>query len=82
MRLEASDDLPAGPDYSYVAIVAPEKQAVGSGADTRYVVALEEGARVVIGESNLADFEEVEGLPLCASGVSTRSIAMHGYIQR
>lgn len=63
--LEAPYDLPAGADDSYVAIEAPEEEAVGPRADAGYVVALEEGARVVVGEFDLADFEEVEGLPLC-----------------
>lgn len=47
-----------------VAIAAAEEEAVGAGADGRDVAALEEGARVVVGDADLGRVEEVEGPPL------------------
>lgn len=65
MCLEGADNLPAGADDPHVAIVAAEEKAVGAGADAGDRVAFEKGARVVVGrELDLADVEEVKGLPL------------------
>lgn len=71
--LEAADDPPAGADDAHMAVRAAEEEAVGAGADAGDLVAVEEGARlVVVGELDLADIEEVEGFPLRrrARGVS------------
>lgn len=71
--LEAADDPPAGAHDAHMAVRAAEEEAVGAGADAGDLVAVEEGARlVVVGELNLADIEEVEGFPLRrrASGIS------------
>lgn len=65
VRLEAADDPPAGPHDAHMAVGAAEEEAVGAGADAGDLVAVEEGARlVVVGELDLADVEEVEGFPL------------------
>lgn len=63
--LEAADDPPAGAHDAHMAVRAAEKEAVGAGADAGDLVAVEEGARLVVfGELDLADIEEVEGFPL------------------
>lgn len=64
MRRERPHDLPGRADDAHVAIVAGEEEAVGAGADGGDVVGLEEGARVVVGDADGGDFEEVEVLPL------------------
>ena len=65
VRLAAADDPPAGPHDAHMAVGAAEEEAVGAGADAGDLVAVEEGARlVVVGELDLADVEEVEGFPL------------------
>lgn len=65
VRLEAADDPPAWAHDAHMAVGAAEEEAVGAGADAGYLVAVEEGARlVVVGELDLADVEEVEGFPL------------------
>lgn len=61
MGLEGAHDLPAGTHDAYMAVDATQEQAVGSGTDTRYLVALEKGAGiVVVGKLDLVDIEEVE----------------------
>lgn len=63
--LEAADDPPAGAHDAHMAVRAAEEEAVGAGADAGDLVAVEEGARLVVfGELDLADIEEVEGFPL------------------
>lgn len=63
--LEAADDPPAGAHDAHMAVRAAEEEAVGAGADAGDLVAVEEGARlVVVGELDLDDIEEVEGFPL------------------
>jgi len=64
VRPEASHDLPASPDNAYISIVAAENQIFGACTDARYLIAFEEGARLIVGESDCGDLEEVEGLPL------------------
>lgn len=65
MRLEAADDPPAGTYDAHMAVGAPEEEAIGARANAGYLVAIEEGAcLVVVGELDLADIEEVEGFPL------------------
>lgn len=65
VRLEAADDPPAGAHDADMAVRTAEEEAVGAGADAGDLVAVEEGARlVVVGELDLADVEEVEGFPL------------------
>lgn len=65
VRLEAADDPPAWAHDAHMAVGAAEEEAVGAGADAGDLVAVEEGARlVVVGELDLADVEEVEGFPL------------------
>lgn len=69
MCLEAADDLPARAHDAYVAVSASDEEAVGTGADAGYGVALEAGACLVIGgEFDLANVEEVKGLPLFRVG--------------
>lgn len=61
MSLEAADDPPAGTDDAHMTVRTTKEEAVGAGADARYLVAVEEGARfVVVGELDLADIEEVK----------------------
>jgi len=62
--LKGAHNLPASADDAHVAVIAAEEEAIGAGADARDVVALEEAARVVVGEAHGADVEEIEGLPL------------------
>ena len=46
------------------AIIAAEEEAVGSGADTADLVALEEGSALLVWGIDLADLEEIERFPL------------------
>ena len=62
--LEAPDDLPAGADDADISIVAAEEEAIGPGADLGDLVAFEQEARLVVGQADLADLEEVEFPPL------------------
>ena len=65
MSLEAADDAPARAHDAHMAVRTAKEEAVGAGADAGYLVAVEEGARlVVVGELDLADVEEVKGFPL------------------
>lgn len=74
VSLEAADDAPAGADDAHVAVGAAEEEAIGAGADAGDLVAVEEGARlVVVGELDLADIEEVEGFPLRRRGAGSAS---------
>jgi hypothetical protein len=66
MGLETPDNLPARADDADVAIVGAQKEAVGTRAHGRDLVALEEELRLVVGELNLRDIEEVESFPLCS----------------
>ena len=64
MRLKLPDHLPVLPNNADPSIVRPEEEAVGTGADARDLVALEELLGFIVGERDLGDFEEVERLPL------------------
>lgn len=64
MRLELAQSLEALPENADPSRVRPYEQALGSSAEARHLVALEELAGLVIGERDLGDFEEVERLPL------------------
>lgn len=61
---KAPDHLPGRPDNAYVAIEAAEKEAIGAGANTGYLVVFEKGPRLVVAQFDLAHFEEVECFPL------------------
>jgi hypothetical protein len=60
VRLEATNDLPARRNNTDVTIIASEEQAIRPRTDTRYLVAFDEVPRVVIGQLDLVDLEEVE----------------------
>jgi hypothetical protein len=62
--LESSQDFEGGGDDSNCAIVASKEEALGAGADTAYLISIEEGLALVVWRLDLADFEEIEGLPL------------------
>ena len=79
--MEASDDLPAGADDAHVSIIATEEQAIGAGADARYLAALEEGSRLVVAGFDLADLEEVECFPLRKEKGSVRLAAFKATIK-
>lgn len=64
VRVETSEDLPAGADDAHVSVIAAEEQAIGAGAYAGDLVVLEEGARLVVAGLDLADLEEVECFPL------------------
>ena len=61
--LEAPDYLPAEPNYVNVAIVGAEEEAIGAGADAGDVIALEEGAGLVVGDLDLGGIKEVKRPP-------------------
>lgn len=67
--LECPNCFPALADDADGSIAATKKETVGSGADAGYFVGVEQATGFVIGEGDLGDFEEVEGLPL--EGVSS-----------
>jgi hypothetical protein len=61
VRAEAAHDLPAaGADDAHGAVIAAQEQAVGAGADGRDIVALEDGAGVVVSDFDLGGVKEVE----------------------
>jgi hypothetical protein len=67
VRLEAAGNLPTGPDDANISIKGTEEQAVGAGANARYLVVLEEGSCLVVAKLDLANFEEIECFPLRVS---------------
>lgn len=67
MCLESSQDFEGRRDDSNSAIVTSKEEALGPGADTTYFVSIEKGLALVVWRFDLADIEEIEGLPLFVS---------------
>ena len=76
VRLKAPRHFPTLPDNGDPAIVGSEKQAIGTSAQARDLVALDELPRLFVGEGDLSRVEEVERLPL-EEPVSTSGSRAH-----
>lgn len=64
VRLENPQDLKGRGDDSDKAIITSKKEILRSRADTADFVVFEEGLALVVRWVDLADFEEIECLPL------------------